>query len=141
MALILIVDDEELVRAALVLLLERDGHEVREANNGVEALAHIRKRLPDLVVTDIVMPDKDGFETVRDIRHLAPTLKIIAMSGGAPIGSRDILQSATNLGADETFAKPIDRDTFLSSVSRLLSEAPRKVESAVRPKPADALNQ
>ncbi len=137
MARILIVDDEELVRAAFVLLLERDGHEVREASNGVEALARIRKQLPDLVVTDLVMPEKDGFETIRDIRNISPSLKIIAISGGAPIGSRDTLQFATNMGVDETFAKPIDRAKFLSSVSRLLSETPRETAPAVRPKPAD----
>ncbi len=135
MARILIVDDEELVRAAFVLLLERHGHEVCEATNGVEALAQIRKRPLDLVVTDLVMPEKDGFETIRDIRNISPSLKIIAISGGAPIGSRDILQFATNMGADETFAKPIDRAKFLTSVSRLLSETPREAAPAVRPKP------
>ncbi len=133
MARILIVDDEELVRAALVLLLERESHELCEASDGVEALVQIRKHPPDLVVIDLFMPDKDGFEVIRDIRDIAPNLKIIAISGGAPIGVWNILQFAANFGADETFAKPIDQDILLSSVSRLLSETPREAAPAVRP--------
>lgn len=123
MTRILIVDDDTLVRDALVLLLERDGHEVLEAVNGVEAIAIFRERLPDLVITDIIMPDMEGFETIREMRRIAAGLKIIAISGGAPIGSQDILELASRLGADEIFAKPIDRDEFLSSVSRLLAAA------------------
>ncbi len=123
MARILIIDDDQLVRAALVLLLEHNGHEVVEAANGKEAFAVFQARRPDLVVTDIIMPEMDGFETIRAMRKVAPEMKIIAISGGALIGSQDILQMASRFGADETFAKPIDRHEFLSSVSRLLAEA------------------
>lgn len=119
----MIIDDNDLVRAALVLLLTRDGHEVTEAVNGEDALALFRDDRPDLVVTDIIMPEKEGFETMREIREIAPEMKIIVVSGGGPFGAQDILKRASGLGADETFVKPIDRNEFLSSVSRLLAAA------------------
>jgi DNA-binding response OmpR family regulator len=123
MARILIIDDNDLVRAALVLLLTRDGHEVTEAVNGEDALALFRDDRPDLVVTDVIMPEKEGFETMREMREIAPGMKIIVISGGGPFGAQDILQLASGLGADETFAKPIHRNEFLASVSRLLAAA------------------
>ena len=123
MAHILIIDDNDLVRAALVLLLTRDGHEVAEAVNGRDALALFRDDRPDLVVTDVIMPDKEGFETMREIREIAPGMKIIVISGGGSFPTQDILHLASGLGADETFAKPIDRSEFLASVSRLLAAA------------------
>ena len=123
MARILIVDDNDLVRAALLLLLTRDGHEVREAVNGEDALVFFQDDRPDLVVTDGIMPKKEGFETMREIREIAPGMKIIVISGGGPFGAEDVLHFASGLGADETFAKPIDRNEFLASVSRLLAAA------------------
>lgn len=121
MARVLIIDDDELVRAALVLLLERDGHEVSEACDGIDAGRILRVHIPDLVITDIVMPEMEGFQVIRKIRKVSPGLKIIAISGAATIGSQDILGLASKLGADRTFAKPIDRQEFLSSISRLLA--------------------
>lgn len=123
MARILIIDDNDLVRAALVLLLTRNGHEVREAVNGQDALALFRHDRLDLVVTDIFMPKMAGFETMRAIREIAPGMKIIMFSGGDALSTRDVLQLASSLGADEIFAKPIDRNKFLASVSRLLGAA------------------
>lgn len=106
-----------------MLLLERNDHEVVEAANGKEAFAIFRARRPDLVITDLIMPEMEGFETIRAMRKVAPEMKIIAISGGAPIGSQDILVLARELGADEALAKPIDRQKFLSSISRLLAAA------------------
>ena len=87
MARILIIDDDSLVRDALVLMLEHEGHEVMEAANGREAIRIIREWQPDLVITDIIMPETDGFETIRELRNTAAELKIIAISGGDPIGA------------------------------------------------------
>ena len=123
MARILVIDDDELVRAALVLLLERAGHEVLEACDGTNAVRILKVDLPDLVVTDIIMPEIEGFQVIREIRKVAPGLKIIAISGAASIGSRDILDLARELGADRAFAKPIDRQEFMASVAHLLEAA------------------
>ncbi len=123
MARILIIDDDSLVRDALVLMLEHEGHIVVEAANGRDAIRIFRECQPDLVITDIIMPEMEGFETIRELRNTAAELKIIAISGGAPIGTPDILEIALEFGADAAFGKPIDRQEFLSSVSRLLAAA------------------
>lgn len=123
MATILVVDDNDLVREALALLLARSGYGVLEAADGEEALLLIKTNVPDLVVTDILMPEMAGFEMIEEVRKVAPDLKIIAMTGGTPIGPDDLLQHAARLGADETVAKPIDREKFLESVTRLLGPA------------------
>ena len=123
MATILVVDDNDLVREALALLLARSGHGVLEAADGQEALLLIKTNVPDLIVTDILMPEMAGFEMIEEVRKVAPDLKIIAMTGGTPIGPDDLLQHAARLGADEIVAKPIDREKFLESVTRLLGPA------------------
>jgi CheY-like chemotaxis protein len=123
MATILVVDDNDLVRDALALLLARTGHGILEAADGEEALLLIKTSVPDLVVTDILMPEMAGFEMIEKVRKAAPDVKIIAMTGGTPIGPEDLLQHAARLGANETFAKPIDREKFLESVNRLLGPA------------------
>lgn len=106
-----------------MLLLERNDYEVVEAANGEEASAIFRARPPDLVITDIFMPKMEGFETIRAMRKVVPDMKIIAISGGSPNGAQDILALASKHGADGTFAKPIERQEFLSSISRLLAAA------------------
>ena len=123
MARVLIIDDDELVRAALVLLLERDGHEVLEACDGIDAGRILKVYIPDLVITDIVMPEMEGLQVIREIRKGFPRLKIIAISGAATIGSQDILDIASRLGADRIFGKPIERHEFMASVTRLLEVA------------------
>lgn len=123
MAQILIIDDDELVRAALVLLLERQGHETLEARDGCQARRIIDACVPDLVITDIIMPEMEGFQLIHEVRKVAPGLKIIALSGGDPIVGQDIPGLASRLGADYAFSKPIDQHEFLSSVTRLLEAA------------------
>ena len=123
MATILIIDDDELVRAALVLLLGREGHEVLEACDGSQALRVLDVSIPDLVITDIIMPEMEGLQVIRELRKIVPGLTIIAISGAGAIGSQDILKLASEVGADETFVKPIDRQDFLESVTRLLAAA------------------
>ncbi len=123
MARILVIDDDELVRAALVLLLERAGHEVLEARDGMNAFRILEVDIPDLVITDIIMPEMEGFQVIREIRKVSPGLKIIVISGAASIGGQDILTLAKKLGADRTFAKPFDRHEFMASVTHLLEAA------------------
>ena len=90
MANILVVDDEELVRATLRQMLESADHVVFEAANGKEALRSFENRAVDLVITDIIMPEKEGIETIIDLRKIAPNLRIVAISGGNRARDRDI---------------------------------------------------
>lgn len=128
MARILIVDDEELVRLTIRQFLERAGHEVTEAGNGNEGLRQVEAVRPDLVISDIIMPDREGIETIHKIRQDHPGIKIIAISGGGRIGTTDFLEIAAKVGADRTLAKPFTRDTLLQAVNDCLTKARRAGE-------------
>ena len=130
MAEILIIDDHPGDRYVMAELLAGGGHYVREATDGVEGVALCRNRLPALVITDIVMARKDGFEIIRELRALAPTLPILAVSG---VEHSTVYLSAVNLlGADAVLAKPLVRDEFIATVSQLLSQAEPRLSSARR---------
>ena len=85
MAHILVADDQEKVRNILKSLFERDGHTVVLATNGKEALQSYQEQPAEIVVTDILMPDMEGIETIRELKRINPNVKIIAMSGGVPL--------------------------------------------------------
>ena len=94
-----------------------------EACDGIHAGRILKVCIPDLVITDIIMPEMEGFQVIREIRKVSPGLKIIAISGTATVGDQDILDLARKLGADCAFAKPFDRQEFMASVARLLEAA------------------
>ncbi|MSP49104.1 MAG: response regulator [Alphaproteobacteria bacterium] len=119
MAQILLIDDDD-VRRMLVNMLVADGHEVHEASNGDAGIALYDKVLPELVITDILMPDKDGIETIMALKRNHPDLKILAISGGGRSGTMDFLDMARALGADETLQKPFRRAELLNAVVRLI---------------------
>jgi len=121
MARILIADDDQQVRVMLKMTLERAGYEVIEAEDGNEAVKQFKSGQPDLVVTDIVMPEKEGIETIMEMRALNPDVQIIAISGGGRINPEDYLSWATKFGVKETFIKPVDRDLLLKAVEGLLT--------------------
>jgi CheY-like chemotaxis protein len=119
---ILIVDDEDQMRALLRLMLEPAGHEVLDAANGKVAL-HLQKTMPaDLVITDIIMPEMEGIELIRNIRKVTPHVKIIAISGGGKIDADLCLEIADKLGADRTLLKPFSKSDLLSVIGELFSE-------------------
>jgi CheY-like chemotaxis protein len=120
---ILVIDDNVVVRNTIAQILESDGYEVLSAENGRRGLTVFRHEHPDLVVTDIIMPEKEGIETIRDIRDCSPNAKIIAISGGGRIGNTDFLKIARQLGASEVVAKPLDPDHFLEIVRSCLAAA------------------
>ena len=123
MALILVVDDEVQVRAALRAMLESAGHKVHEAAGGREAtVAVLRDRVPDLVITDILMPDHDGIDAILTIRQMYGDLPIIAITGSA-FADLD-LDTAKAFGATRALVKPIRRDVLLSAVSECLAANP-----------------
>jgi DNA-binding response OmpR family regulator len=118
---ILIIDDDAVMRKMLRLSLEAEKFNVITAANGREGIALFRDREPALVITDILMPEQDGIETIRQIRHERFDAKIIAISGGGRIGRSDLLSIAKKLGADETLAKPFERKDLLALIRPLLA--------------------
>jgi two-component system, chemotaxis family, chemotaxis protein CheY len=120
---ILLIDDEALVRRTVGRILHRAGHAVVMAENGHDGVALLQTENPDLVITDIIMPDKEGIETIREIRELRPDLKIIAISGGGRLGNVDYLAMTLKLGASEALTKPFDPAELIEAVSRCLHPA------------------
>jgi len=122
MTRILVIDDEDMVRLTLRRILEKEGYEVEEAENGVEGLALQRASPCDLLITDLIMPEKDGIETIIDFIKEFPETKIIAISGGRRTKGADQLKQAKALGADVVLAKPFFRDDVLKSVAEAMGE-------------------
>jgi len=120
MAKILVFDDEPSILIMIKKMLEKEGHEVDLALNGREGMELFEKNKPDLVVTDIIMPEKEGLETILELRKKHPDLKIIAISGGGRIGPQGYLPSAKYLGADMVFQKPLVQKEFVQAVNSLL---------------------
>jgi DNA-binding response OmpR family regulator len=119
---ILIIDDEAEIRAVLREIFEFNGYEVIEAADGNAGVRQFEVTQPDLVISDIVMPDQEGIFTIMEIRKQKPGAKIIAMSGGGLMSSPDeYLNLAQKLGADLVFMKPLDLAELLSAVRTLLS--------------------
>lgn len=121
MSRILVVDDEPLICEMLEIFLSRAGHTVTVASDGAQAMERAKELPLDLVVADIVMPEKDGLETISELRKLHPEIKIIAISGGSRIGNFDFLAMAEKLGADATFYKPLDNDELLRTIEKCLA--------------------
>ena len=116
---ILVIDDDQLVRFALSRLLRSQGHEVSVAVDGARGLDQVERDPPDIVITDIIMPEQEGFETIVKLRRSRPALKIVAISGGYRVGNRDVLSMARALGADEVIAKPFDPDDLMTKLTAL----------------------
>jgi DNA-binding response OmpR family regulator len=118
---ILVIDDNASVRKALTMMLESGGFHVTAAKDGREGLSAFEASAPDLVLVDIIMPDKDGIEIIREMRRARPATKIIAMTGGGRLSGLDFLKMARAFGAVETLAKPIDPDELVARVRACLA--------------------
>jgi CheY-like chemotaxis protein len=114
---ILVVDDELSIRVLFRKVLERAGYEVVEAANGEAAMSRIREGRISLIITDLVMPDQEGVETIRRLRESYPEIKVIAMSGA--FGGR-LLRTAELLGAQATLMKPVSPATILQVTQDIL---------------------
>ncbi len=121
---ILVVDDEEQVRRVLRLVLERAGYEVDTAADGNEAVAVFDPVRHDVVITDIVMPEKEGIETIQELRQKSSGVRIIAISGGGRISPEEYLDWAKRFGVHCTFTKPINRDELLGTLAALTAVVP-----------------
>ncbi len=120
---ILIMEDDEQIQLMLKEVLEDEGYEVRVTSNGKEGMQCWHKEPFDLVITDLLMPEKDGMETIRELRRKSPSTKIIAMSGGLRTNGIDVLDQlglAKRLGANRIFKKPVSLPDFLKSVEEML---------------------
>lgn len=118
-ATILVVDDEEPVRTFVCEVLAGDGYTVLQAENGTQALERVDSASVDLVITDLVMPEKEGIETILELRKSHPALDVVAMSGAF---SGEYLSTARLLGAHATLAKPIDPVGLLALVQDILKK-------------------
>ncbi len=119
---ILLIEDDQPLRRALRISLEKMGHEVGEADDGREGLALFKVHAFALVVTDIIMPGMEGMETIRALRLLRPHLHIIAISGGGRGSPDNYLHLARHLGAALVFEKPFEFTALCAAVATLLGE-------------------
>ncbi|MBW2427973.1 MAG: response regulator [Desulfobacterales bacterium] len=130
MARILIIDDEPQIRSMLRLMLERVGYEVIEAADGMEGIRQYRDNPADVIITDLIMPNKDGIGMIIELKKEFPEIKIIAMSGGGVNRPEGYLDGAKKLGATRTLTKPIDRDEMITAVKETLKETTTSAESS-----------
>lgn len=119
MASILIVDDEAPIRTLLRKILEEDGHEIREADNGAAGLALYRETPADLVITDILMPERDGMDITLELTREFLNAKVIAMTGAT--GDRNFLNVAKLFGARHVITKPFTIESIRHLVRHTLA--------------------
>jgi DNA-binding NtrC family response regulator len=120
---ILVVDDDPAIRSFLRHVLRSSGHRVLEASNGRQAVQHLRQRKVDLLITDLIMPDQEGLETIQTAREEFPDLQVVAMSGGF---GEQFLIVAEKLGAQEILHKPFGAEAVRELVRRLFATRTNK---------------
>ena len=117
---ILVIDDDDQFRMMIVEMLERKQFDVYAASDGEEGIKIWKNLKPDLVITDIIMPNKEGIETILELKRMNKAIKIIAISGGGRTNAKDNLRSAKLLGATLTLAKPFESSELLNAVKELI---------------------
>ena len=130
MAKILICEDDDLYRQIAEVAFADGGHELLFAKNGDEALAKLKCDDIDLVVTDLVMPGKDGLEVIRAVRTTHSRMPVLAMTAGLATLKEPLLVAATALGADDVIEKPFRPQALRERANALLAKAARSSESA-----------
>jgi len=125
MSRILVVDDDSSIRAMLQSVLSAEGHEIVTADEGASACARMRQVAFDLVITDIVMQNQDGIETILAIRREWPHVPIVAISGGGQYAWTDVLDAAALFGASRTLVKPFAMSTLLTCIRELVRPGAR----------------
>jgi len=121
MAKILVIDDDDIMNGMIVQLLSEVGYEAEGAGDGTLGLRLLGTKAFDLIVTDIIMPEKEGLETIAAIRKTNKSIPIIAVSGGGKLGPEHYLHMAKHFGADYAFQKPFYREPFLAAVRECLA--------------------
>jgi len=128
MSRILLIEDDAVVRMTMAAMLADAGHSIVEAQNGIEGMAEMRRRRPELVIVDLIMPEQDGIETLIKLRADHPDLPILAMSGGGRARNLDFLTLAAGFGATRTLLKPFAPPSLLALVDECLTAARRPDE-------------
>ncbi len=118
---ILVIDDEPQVREAMQQILQQHGYGVVAARNGREGISSVAASMPDLVITDLFMPESDGIGTIRALRKSHPDIPVIAISGGGPSGGDQYLRIARELGARASLQKPFSVHELLETVREALA--------------------
>ena len=119
---ILLVDDDDLLRKMLRVTLVKMGHQVVEASDGQEALRLCDAAPPDLILTDLIMPEKEGLETIAEVHRTHPAVKIIAMSGGGRGSAENYLHLAERLGAHRTLSKPFSNEALAEAIAAVMAQ-------------------
>ena len=119
---ILVIDDNDEFKKMTCEILKNEGYEVLSASSGKDGVKLCRGQPVDLIVTDLLMPDMDGIETIRELRSTSPDSKVIVVSGGGTAGSGDEYLESVQVMFDikHTFSKPFDMDQFLQAVKELV---------------------
>lgn len=120
MAKILVADDNDVFRSALGMTLEQMGYDVVEAQNGKVALDLQKKFAADVLITDLIMPEKEGLEIIQEFKRRYPHVVIIAMSAGGRIHMKDLLKVAKQLGANYALAKPFSNEELADTLNKAL---------------------
>ena len=136
---ILLVDDDKEFRASIHRRLQLAGHNVLEACDGDEAIALLSRTSVDVVVTDVLMPRRDGLQTIQEIRTRWPALKIIAISGGGFLNAELYLDLSVKLGATLALEKPFSCDELLTAMKGVLARVKMVPIAAPAPKPPAAI--
>ncbi len=119
--LVLVIEDDTVLLSAMTDWLKAEGYRVMAAADGGRGLDLFRQMKADIVVTDIIMPEREGIETLMALKALAPETRILAISGGGRVPAGDFLTLAKSLGADGVLAKPFRREAFLERVRTVAS--------------------
>lgn len=118
----LVVDDDPMVRDVVARTLGAAGYDVVCANNGTEAVKRFAESPCPIVVTDIVMPEKEGIETIIELKRLDPAVKILAISGGGRERGKEFLRYASRLGANAVLSKPFRKAELLEIIAGFLED-------------------
>ena len=121
---ILVIDDEQLLRSTVVTILTRAAYSVEEASDGQAGIAMFHKNPPDVVITDIFMPNRDGIEVIKELKHSSPQTKIIVMTGGGNMRMTEFASVAKVLGADLVLDKPFESESLLAAINAVLVSSP-----------------
>jgi len=138
MTRVLLVDDDSIVLDTLCQILEAAGYDVQPANIGAMGLQSYQLKRPDVVITDVIMPEMDGIEFIQRLRDIDPSAKIIAISGGSGRGYFENLEAVRRLTPVAILPKPFAKATLLSLIERCVSEG--AIERARSATSADPLN-
>jgi len=120
MSTVLVVDDDDSILRLISEIMKKEGYDVLQAEDGNEACQKFLKNPCDLVITDLIMPNKEGLELIQELKGIKPDVKIIAYSGGGQLEPDDYLKFAKGIGADKVFRKPIPIVELRQSASELL---------------------